>query len=104
VEAAGRATLAGSGPADGAGFDDAAGAACDVALGCGVAFGVAFGSRNTSVGTFGRVTMVTARPGGSSVGVRSCTSPSEVVIRSCPWIGLSATTPLRLTGTEAAAI
>ncbi len=60
--------------------------------------GAAFGSRNTSVGTLGRVTMVTARPGGSSVGVCSCTSPTAVAMRSWPGMGLSATTPLMLTG------
>ena len=68
------------------------------AFACGSTAGDALGSRNTSVGTFGRVTMVTARPGGSSVGVCSCTSPIAVAMRSWPGMGLSATMPLTLTG------
>jgi hypothetical protein len=68
------------------------------AFACGSTAGDALGSRNTSVGRFGRVTMVTARPGGSSVGVCSWTSPIAVVMRSWPGMGLSATMPLTLTG------
>src|SRR6185295_4708569 len=67
---------------------------CGDALACGSTAGDVLGSKNTSVGTFGRVTMVTARPGGSSVGVCSCTSPIAVAMRSWPGTGLSATMPL----------